>query len=78
MSDTSDYFTYAQPYLTPADVATILSVSEDTVMRHFATLEGVIDIGTPGSMHKRRKRVLRIPPRTLEHYLAERRVKPRR
>jgi len=76
MSDTSDYFT--QPYLTPANVATILAVSEDTVMRHFATMDGVIDVGTPGSMHKRRKRVLRIPQRTLEMYLAERRVKARR
>ena len=65
-------------YLTVADVATILAVSEDTVTRQFGAMPGVIDIGTPGSVHKRRKRVLRIPPGALERFIAERQVKVRR
>jgi hypothetical protein len=36
------------------------------------------DIGTPATMHKRRKRVLRIPRRTLERYISDRQVKVRR
>ena len=70
--------TPAQKYLTVSDVASILSVSDDTVLKQFGSLEGVIDIGTPGGMHKRRKRVLRIPQRTLEKYISDRQVKVRR
>jgi hypothetical protein len=65
-------------YLTVADVATILAASDDTVLKQFGALDGVIDIGTPATMHKRRKRVLRIPRRTLERYIADRQVKVRR
>jgi hypothetical protein len=65
-------------YLTVADVAKILAVSDDTVLKQFGALDGVIDIGTPGGMHRRRKRVLRIPRRTLERYIAERGVTVRR
>jgi hypothetical protein len=53
-------------YLTVADVAKILAVSDDTILKQFGALDGVIDIGTPGGMHRRRKRVLRISRRTLE------------
>jgi hypothetical protein len=65
-------------YLTVSDVAAILAVSDDTVLKQFGALDGVIDIGTPGGMHRRRKRVLRIPRRTLTRYLADRQVKVRR
>lgn len=64
--------------LTVAEVAAILSVSDDTVLKQFGCLDGVIDIGTPGGMHRRRKHVLRIPQRTLERYIADRQVKVRR
>jgi hypothetical protein len=73
--------THSQPpieYLTVADVAAILAASDDTVLKQFGGLDGVIDIGTPATMHKRRKRVLRIPRRTLERYIADRQVKVRR
>lgn len=66
-----------QPYLTVPQVAAILAVSDDTVLKQFAALEGVIDIGTPEKMHKRRKRALRIPQRTLQRYIHERQVKVR-
>ena len=65
-------------YLTVADVAAILAVSDDTVLKQFGTLNGVIDIGTPGSKYRRRKRVLRIPQRTLERYVSDRQVRVRR
>jgi hypothetical protein len=64
--------------LTVAEVATYLSVSDDTVLKQFGSLPGVIDIGTSGGMHLRQKRVLRIPQRTLERYIADRQVKARR
>ncbi len=64
--------------LTVADVAAILSVSDDTVLKQFGALDGVIDIGTPAGMHRRRKRVLRIPQRTLERYIADKQVRVRR
>lgn len=67
-----------QPYLTVPEVAAILAVSDDTVIRQFEDREGVIDIGTPGRMHKRRKRALRIPRRTLERYIYERQVRSNR
>jgi hypothetical protein len=55
-----------------------LNVSVTTVTRQFATLEGVLDLGSPTSCHKRRKRILRIPRSTLERYIAERKVLGRR
>jgi predicted nucleic acid-binding Zn ribbon protein len=65
-------------YLTVADVATILAVSDDTILKQFGALDGVIDIGTPGGLYRRRKRILRIPRRTLERYIADKQVKVRR
>jgi hypothetical protein len=64
-------------YLTPQQVADALAVSVDTVTRQFGGMEGVIDLGTPETMHKRRKRVLRIPRRTLDSFIAERQVRHR-
>jgi hypothetical protein len=64
-------------YLTPEQIATILSVSVDTVARQFGGAEGEIDLGTPETKHKRRKRLLRIPRHTLEAYILKRQVKAR-
>ena len=64
-------------YLTLEQVATILNVSTDTVSRHFEHLEGVIDLGTPETRNKRRKRILRIPRHTLQSYILKRQVKTR-
>jgi hypothetical protein len=59
-------------YYTVAQVAEVLQLSDTTVIEHFAPLEGVIDLGSPTATHKRRKRILRIPPRVFEQYLASR------
>ena len=64
--------------LTVSEVAAFLSVSDDTILKQFGSLPGVVDIGTSGGMHLRQKRVLRIPQRTLERYIADRQVKVRR
>ena len=65
-------------YFTVGEIAEILALSDDSVLKQFAGLDGVIDVGTAGGMHRRRKRLLRIPPRTLERYLADKQVKVRR
>jgi hypothetical protein len=62
-------------YLIASEVLAILAVSNDTVLKRFAALDGVIDIGTPDGLLKRRKRVLRIPQRTLDRHIAEKQVR---
>jgi hypothetical protein len=62
--------------MTPQDVADVLRVSTDTVMRWFSDREGVIDLGSPEDLrgHKRRYRVLRIPRVVFERFIQENRV----
>jgi hypothetical protein len=57
--------------LTVKDVAIILKVAEDTVVRRFAKVKGVIDLGVGETRHKRRYRVLRIPKSVVEAHLAK-------
>jgi AcrR family transcriptional regulator len=64
-------------YLTVEQVATILQVSTSTITRQFGSLEGVIDLDTPERLHKRRRRILRIPRQTLERFIVERQVRRR-
>jgi hypothetical protein len=52
--------------LTVSDVAEVLKVSEDTVIRRFANRPGVVDLG--GGKY----RVLRIPRPVLEKFIMER------
>lgn len=56
--------------LTVAQVAAILKVSEDTVLRRFAKVNRVIDLGSSEGKKKRRYRVLRIPRAVVEKYLS--------
>ena len=58
--------------LTVKDVALILQCGEDAVIRRFAKVHGVIDLGMSaksGIRGKRRYRVLRIPKSVVEQYL---------
>ena len=55
--------------LTVKDVATVLQCSEDAVVRRFAKVPGVIDLGQPETRSRRRYRVLRIPKVVVEQYL---------
>jgi len=54
--------------LTVKDVAHVLQCSEDAVIRRFAKLDGVIDLGR-STLGVRRYRVLRIPKSVVEKYL---------
>jgi hypothetical protein len=56
--------------MTVRDVAAVLKCSEDAVVRRFAKLPGVIDLGREETRNKRRYRVLRIPKALLEKYLS--------
>ena len=57
--------------LTVAQVAALLQVSPDTVMRRFARVKGVVDIGTAETPKRRRYRVLRIPRTVVERWVLE-------
>lgn len=57
--------------LTVAQVAALLQVSPDTVMRRFARVKGVVDIGTAETPQRRRYRVLRIPRTVVERWVLE-------
>ena len=57
--------------LTVKDVAHVLQCSEDKVIRVFARVPGVIDLGQ-SNLGVRRYRVLRIPKQVLERYLTTR------
>src|SRR5580692_2646433 len=64
-------------FLTVRDVAAILQRGEDAVIRRFAKMECVIDLGSQSLSRKssrlgrRRYRVLRIPKSVVERYLTE-------
>jgi hypothetical protein len=62
--------------LTVSQVAEVLKVSEETVVRRFSKYKGVVDLGTSDSRDKRRYRVLRIPKTVVERYLVERSGSP--
>jgi hypothetical protein len=64
---------------TPAEVAALLKVSEDTVIRRFGDLPGVIDLGSPELVgrktgRKRRYRIIRIPRAVLDRFIVEHRI----
>ncbi len=55
--------------LTVREVAAILKLSTDSVSRRFASVPGVIDLGSEESFSKRKYAVLRIPKPVLERYI---------
>lgn len=61
-------------YLTPQEVADILKISTDTVIRRFESLPGVLDLGSSESRFKRGYRVIRIPRQTLERFIINMRI----
>ena len=63
-----------QEFFTVSEVAKMLKVSPDMVSRRFEKEPGVIDLGAPERLHKRRYRVLRIPAAVLNRSLHKKRV----
>ena len=62
--------------MTVSEVAVILKVSEDTVLRRFRNYPGVLNLGSPEDVRgkKRAFRLLRIPRPVLEKFIMERTV----
>jgi hypothetical protein len=62
--------------LTVSEVAKFLKCSEDSVIRWFGGLPGVIDLGSPELVRrrKRRYRVLRIPRAVLDRFLLDHKI----
>jgi hypothetical protein len=56
--------------LTVAEVAQVMRCSDDAVVRRFAKMPGVIDLGRAETRNKRRYRVLRIPKAVVEKFLS--------
>jgi excisionase family DNA binding protein len=61
-------------FYTVAEAAKILKVSRDTITKLFADESGVVDLGSPERLHKRRYRVLRIPHSVFNRVLHQKRV----
>ena len=55
--------------LTVREVAIVMKCGEDAVVRRFAKMPGVIDLGKPETRSRRRYRVLRIPKVVVEQHL---------
>ncbi len=62
--------------LTVKDVAIILKCGEDSVVKRFAKMPGVIDLGKPETRSRRQYRVLRIPKVVIEQYLTKKSGRP--
>ncbi len=62
--------------LTVTEVSQLLRISPDTVIRYFSDRPGVVDLGNPEDVRrrKRRYRILRIPRVELEKFLNENRI----
>jgi hypothetical protein len=58
-------------YLTAAEVAAILKVSRDSIIRWFEKRPGVLSIGNDETRFRRKYKVLRIPRETLERFIIE-------
>jgi hypothetical protein len=60
-------------YYTVVEAARILKCSSDKATRMFEDEPGIVDLGSPETMHKRRYRVLRIPIAVFNRVVAKRR-----
>lgn len=60
-------------FLLVREVAKLLRRSPALVQRTFSRVPGVVDLGTPERMHKRRYRVLRIPRHVVDRFISEER-----
>ena len=63
-----------EQFYTVAEAAEILKVSTDKATRMFEDEAGVVDLGSPERLHKRRYRVLRIPHSVFNRVLHKKRI----
>jgi hypothetical protein len=64
-----------QQFFTVDEIAKLLKISRNTVIRRFENEPGVLDLGSPEPRHKRRYRVLRIPATVLNRFLQKKQVR---
>lgn len=67
-----------EKYHSVSYIAKLLGLSDASVTRRFEQLEGVLDLGSPETLHKRRKRMLRIPESVLVRYIASHQTRGRK
>jgi predicted site-specific integrase-resolvase len=66
-----------EKHYTPQEAAEIYHVSTDTIYRWFRDEPGVIEAGSDERLHKRKKKMIRIPRSVLERFHQQHRtVKP--
>jgi hypothetical protein len=58
----------AEEHYTPAEVGKILKMDPQTVVRLFRGQPGVIEFGSDETMHKRKRKFMRIPRSALERF----------
>jgi hypothetical protein len=61
-------------YYTPSEVAEILKLSRDSIIRLFHNRPDVLSLGRCESRFKRKYKTLRIPRRALDKFIIENRV----
>ncbi len=58
-------------FLNVAEISAALKISPDTVVRRFSKLKGTVNLGTEGSLGKRRYRTFRWPKHVIEKHLGQ-------
>ena len=62
-----------EEWFTPQEMGKLLKMDPQTVVRQFKGLPGVIEFGSSESLHRRKRKFLRISKSALERYLAQQR-----
>ena len=64
-----------EPHYTPQEVAEILHVKPQTVVRMFRGVSGVIEFGSEETLYKRKRKFMRIPRSVFERFHETHRTK---
>lgn len=74
-AQSSDNRVCTERHYTPQEVADILHIDPQTVVRLFRDEPGVIEFGSDATLHKRKRKFIRIPHSVLERFHETRRAK---
>jgi hypothetical protein len=61
----------AERYYTPQELAKVLHVTPQTIVRHFRGRPGVIEFGSDETLYKRKRKFMRISERAKQHWIEE-------
>lgn len=59
---------YDEPHYTPQEVGKILQLDPETVIRLFRKEAGILEWGSDETLHKRKRKFIRIPKSVLERF----------